>query len=238
MAAQAFSFFFKHVLQKPYQTPSFLYPARDAKLPVVMTVEDVIRILNAIDNVKHKMVLSLIYSTGLRLQEVVHLKLNHIDRQSMCIKVVAGKGKKDRFVALSDHILTALTKYYIQYKPVDFLFNGTKKGSPYSCRSVQHILENTLRKVNLSQKGYSIHTLRHSYIHNSLFVFYRYSLSRFARDATHLLENGADLPAIKRLMGHCNISQTIQYVHISTKHIRSVVNPYDIIFDKLLPEDN
>ena len=219
MAAQAFSFFFKHVLQKPYQTPSFLYPARDAKLPVVMSVEDVIRILNAVDNMKHKMVLSLIYSTGLRLQEVVNIKLNHIDSKAMCIKVVAGKGKKDRYVALSDHILTALRKYYVQYKPVDFLFNGNKKGSPYSCRSVQHILENTLRKVKLSQKGYSIHTLRHSY-------------------ATHLLENGADLPAIKQLMGHCNISQTMQYVHISTKHIRSVVNPYDIIFHQLLTEDN
>lgn len=184
-----------------------------------MSLEEVIRILNAIDNAKHKMVLSLIYSTGLRLQEVVNIKLNHIDSKAMCIKVVSGKGKKDRYVALSDHILIALRKYYTQYKPLDFLFNGPKKGSQYSCRSVQHILEKTLQKVNLSQKGYSIHTLRHSY-------------------ATHLLENGADLPAIKQLMGHCNISQTMQYVHISTKHIRSVVNPYDIIYNQLLPEDN
>ncbi len=219
MAAQAFSFFFKHVLQKPYQTPSFLYPARVAKLPTVMSMEDVVRILNAIDNVKHKIIISLIYSTGLRLKEVVNLKLTHIDSRAMCIKVVAGKGKKDRFVALSEQILPSLRKYYLQYKPVEYLFNGTKKGSPYSSRSVQHILKSTLCKIGLSKKGYSIHTLRHSY-------------------ATHLLENGADLPAIKQLMGHYNLAQTMQYVHVSTKHIQSVVNPYDIISHHLQSEDN
>jgi site-specific recombinase XerD len=214
MAAQSFSFFFKHVLQKPYQVPGFLFPARDAKLPVSMPVEDVIRILNSIDNVKHKMVISLIYSTGLRLQEVVHVKIEHIDSKAMCIKVIEGKGKKDRFVALSNNILIELREYYLKYKPAVYLFNGTKKGTTYSCRSVQHILEKTLHKINLQNKGYSIHTLRHSY-------------------ATHLLENGAGLPAIKQLMGHHHLSQTMQYVHISTKHIGSVVNPYDVIVQDL-----
>ncbi len=210
MAAQAFAFFFKHVLQKPYQVPGFLFPAREAKLPVCMPVQDVIAILNAIDNVKHKMIISLIYSTGLRLNEVAHLKIEDIDSKAMCIKVVEGKGKKDRFVALSNNILTALRAYYLKYKPVVYLFNGTQKGKPYTCRSVQHIIEKVLPKTNLQHKGYSIHTLRHSY-------------------ATHLLENGAGLPAIKQLMGHHHLSQTMQYVHISTKHINSVVNPYDVI---------
>ena len=214
MAAQAFAFFFKHVLQKPYQVPGFLFPARDAKLPVCMPVQDVITILNAIDNVKHKMIISLIYSTGLRLKEAVHLKIADIDSKAMCIKVVEGKGKKDRFVALSSNILIALRAYYLQYKPLIYLFNGTPKGKAYSCRSVQHILEKVLHKTNLLNKDYSIHTLRHSY-------------------ATHLLENGADLPAIKQLMGHHHLSQTMQYVHISTKHINNVVNPYDVIVQKL-----
>lgn len=214
MAAQAFSFFFKYVLQKPYQVPGFLFPARDAKLPVCMSVQDVITIVNAIDNVKHKMIICLIYSTGLRLNELVHIKIEHIDSKLMCIKVVEGKGKKDRFVALSNNILTELRAYFLLHQPLLYLFNGTKKGKPYSCRSVQHILEKTLRKTNLHNKGYSIHTLRHSY-------------------ATHLLENGADLPAIKQLMGHHHLSQTMQYVHISTKHINSVVNPFDVIFKNL-----
>lgn len=210
MAAQSFAFFFKHVLQRPYQVPSFLFPAREARLPVCMPVQDVITILNAIDNVKHKMIISLIYSTGLRLNEAVHLKIEDIDSKAMCIKVVEGKGKKDRFVALSHHILIDLRAYYLQYRPLVYLFNGTKKGTRYSCRSVQHILEKTLYRANLQDKGYSVHTLRHSY-------------------ATHLLENGAGLPAIKQLMGHHHLSQTMQYVHISTKHINSVVNPYDVI---------
>lgn len=153
MAAQSFAFFFKHVLQKPYQVPGFLFPARDAKLPVCMSVEDIITILNAIDNVKHKMIISLIYSTGLRLQEVVHVKIEHIDSKAMCIKVVEGKGKKDRFVALSNNILIQLRAYYLKYKPVVYLFNGTKKGKPYSCRSVQHILEKVLHTTKLLNKG-------------------------------------------------------------------------------------
>lgn len=214
MAAQAFSFFFKHVLQTPYQVPAFLFPAREDKLPVCMSVQDIIIVLNAVDNVKHKMILSLIYSTGLRLQELVSLKTENIDSKLMCIKVVEGKGKKDRFVALSANILTELRGYFRLYKPVLYLFNGTKKGTPYSCRSVQRILEKTLQKTNLTNKGYSIHTLRHSY-------------------ATHLLENGADLPAIKQLMGHHHLSQTMQYVHISTKHINTVTNPYDVIIKSL-----
>ncbi|MEO6733844.1 MAG: tyrosine-type recombinase/integrase [Ferruginibacter sp.] len=175
-----------------------------------MPVEDVIRVLNAIDNIKHKMIISLIYSTGLRLKEVVNVKIEHIDSKAMCIKVVEGKGKKDRFVALSDNILFALREYYLKYKPLVYLFNSREKSKPYSCRSVQQILEKILDKTGLQNKGYSIHTLRHSY-------------------ATHLLENGAGLPAIKQLMGHHHLSQTMQYVHISTKHIGSVVNPYDVI---------
>ena len=183
-----------------------------------MPVQDVVTILNAIDNVKHKMIISLIYSTGLRLKEAVHLKIAHIDSKVMCIKVVEGKGKKDRLVALSNNILIALRAYYLQYKPLVYLFNGTPKGKAYSCRSVQHILEKVLHKTNLQNKGYSIHTLRHSY-------------------ATHLLENGADLPAIKQLMGHHHLSQTMQYVHISTKHINSVVNPYDVIAPDIITQN-
>lgn len=214
MAAQSFAFFFKHVLQRPYQVPSFLFPAREAKLPVCMPVQDVVAILNAIDNAKHRMIISLIYSTGLRLNELVHLKIEHIDSQAMCIKVKEGKGKKDRFVALSNNILTDLRAYYIRYRPEVYLFNSRGKGMPYCCRNVQHILEKALLRTNLQGKGYSIHTLRHSY-------------------ATHLLENGAGLPAIKQLMGHHHLSQTMQYVHISTKHINSVVNPYDVIVQHL-----
>jgi len=210
MAAQSISFFFKQVAQKPYKIPGVLYPAHRQKLPAVMSAEEVLSIILAIRNVKHRMIISLLYSTGMRLSEVAHLKIADIDSKAMRIKVVEGKGKKDRYVPLSVHLLQELRVYYIQYKPVVYLFNGSKNGVRYSPRSIQHILQTMLIKLGLEGKNYSIHTLRHSF-------------------ATHLLDNGADLQAIQELMGHHHISQTVQYLHLSSKRLSNIVNPYDVL---------
>jgi len=210
MAAQAFSCFFRHVLNKPYQTPSILFPARCAKLPAVMSPQQIKATLDIIQNIKHRTLLLMLYSTGMRLSEIAALKIADIDSQQMRIKVVAGKGKKDRFTLLSQNMLYELRAYYLLYRPVNFLFNGSKKASKYSERSIQHIVSMALAKAGLNNKHFSVHTIRHSF-------------------ATHLLNNGADLPTIQALLGHANIAQTVQYLHLSTEHIKSVVNPLDVL---------
>jgi integrase/recombinase XerD len=210
LASQSFSFFFKHVLKKEYHSPKVLYGAHCHKLPAVMSAEEVLKIIIGIKNMKHRTLLSLVYSTGMRLQELCSLKIEHIDSKQMFIKIVSGKGKKDRLVPLSQAILTELRIYYRQYRPQTYLFNGSKNGKKYSPRTVQHILSKSLIELGLNNKDYSFHTLRHSF-------------------ATHLYDNGTDLLSIQHLMGHQHISQTIQYLHLSTKRLTSIVNPFDLL---------
>lgn len=212
MAANAFAFFFRQVLNQPYELPSILFQAHSAKLPAVMSPEEVKTIINSIDNIKHRTVLSLLYSTGMRLSEVASLKMADIDSKQMRIKVVSGKGQKDRFTILSEVMLLELRAYWLHYRPEVYLFNGPVKGKKYSERSIQHILSKTLIQVGLEAKHFTIHTFRHSF-------------------ATHLLNQGTDLITIKALLGHANIAQTMQYLHLSEKHIQNVVSPYDLLQD-------
>jgi len=212
MASQSFSFFFKHVLKKEYHSPKVLYGAHSHKLPAVMSADEVRKIIFGIKNTKHRTLLSLVYSTGMRLQEICNLKIEHIDSKQMIIRIVAGKGRKDRIVPLSYAILSELRIYFLQYRPQVYLFNGSKSGNKYSPRMAQHILSKTLIELGLHGKDYSFHTLRHSF-------------------ATHLYDNGTDLLTIQHLMGHQHISQTILYLHLSTKRLASVVNPFDLLLD-------
>jgi len=210
MASQSFSFFFKHVLKKEYHSPKVLYGAHCSKLPAVMSMEEVRQVILSLKNLKHRTLLSLVYSTGMRLQELCNLKIEHVDSKQMVIKIISGKGKKDRIVPLSPAILSELRIYYLQYKPKVYLFNGSKNGIRYSPRTVQHILSKVLIELGLNNKDYSFHTLRHCF-------------------GTHAYDNGADLLTIQHLMGHQHLSQTIQYLHLSTKRLSSVVNPFDVL---------
>jgi integrase/recombinase XerD len=132
MATQSFSFFFKHVLKKEYHSPKVLYGAHSSKLPAVMSMEEVSQVITSLKNLKHRTLLSLVYSTGMRLQELCNLKIEHVDSKQMIIKIVSGKGKKDRIVPLSPAILSQLRIYFLQYKPQVYLFNGSKNGIRYS----------------------------------------------------------------------------------------------------------
>ena len=214
MASQSISFFFKHVLKKEYHPPRIFNTAHCSKLPAVMSVDEVRNIILSIKNEKHRALLSLVYSTGMRLQELCNLKIEHIDSKQMVIKIVAGKGKKDRILPLSPLILTELRAYFKMFKPEIYLFNGFRKASKYSPRTVQHILSKTVVDLGLKNKNFSFHTLRHSF-------------------ATHLYDNGTDLITIQHLMGHGHISQTIQYLHLSTKRLASIVNPYDALINNI-----
>jgi integrase/recombinase XerD len=214
MAANSFSFFFKQVCNKPYKIPSILFAAHSNKLPAVMQVQEVYDVINAITNLKQKTLITLLYSTGMRLSEIANLKIEDIDSKLMRIKVVNGKGKKDRFVLLSQLVLDALRVYYLQYKPITYLFNGRTLGKRYAPRTIQHILQHALAKLSLQNKNYTVHTIRHSF-------------------ATHLVDNGADLQLIQELMGHSHLSQTTTYLHLSTKRMNQVVNPYDAMLAQI-----
>jgi integrase/recombinase XerD len=215
MASQSFGFFFKKVLGKPYRSHPVLFAAHQQKLPAVMTQEQMRKVLDTICNVKHRTLLSLMYSTGMRLSEIVNLKIEEVDSKQMLIRITAGKGNKDRYVPLSPMLLQELRLYFIQYRPERFLFNGAGKGRKYAPRTIQRIMQLTLMKAGLQNKNYSIHTIRHSF-------------------ATHLLDNGTDLQAIQQLMGHQHINPTVHYLHLSTKRLQNIVNPYDVLMQTQL----
>lgn len=179
-----------------------------------MKVQEVYDVIKALTNVKHKTLIILLYSTGMRLSEIANLKMVDIDSKLMRIKIVNGKGKKDRFVALSPSVLLYLRAYYLQFRPEIFLFNGAVKGKKYAMRTIQHILQHTLAKLGLDRKNYSVHTIRHSF-------------------ATHLIDNGADIQLIQELLGHHHLSQTTQYLHLSSKRINQTLNPFDAMMAQM-----
>lgn len=210
MAAQSIAFFFRYVLNRPYVVPSLIYPRKSAKLPAVMSAEEMKALINGVTNVKHRTIIMLLYSTGMRLAEICALKIADIDSKNMRIKVVQGKGAKDRFTLLSEQVLLVLRAYYIIYKPKEYLFNGYKPGKALSLRMVQHLVQKALLQMGLSNNDYSVHTIRHSF-------------------ATHLVDNGTDLHTVKELLGHSNLQTTAKYLHLSTGRIKGIVNPYDAL---------
>lgn len=182
-------------------------PKREKKLPNVLSKEEVKQLLEASTNMKHRVILSLIYSCGLRCGEVLKLRPVHIDSQRNVIFIQQAKGRKDRIVPLSPRILELLREYYRYYKPKVYLFEGQRPGEPYSDRSLQSVLKQSLAKTNI-QKPVTLHWLRHSY-------------------ATHLLESGTDLRYIQELLGHNSSKTTEIYTHVSTKSIQNIKSPFD-----------
>ena len=210
MAAQSISFFMRHVAKRPYVIPTVIYPRPSTKLPSVMSPEEIMKLIDSVQNIKHRTILVLLYSSGMRVSEIANCKIADIDSKNMRIKVVQGKGAKDRYTIMSQQVLMELRAYYLIYKPKDYLFNGYRPGSKYSVRSIQHLMQKTLIKVGLESKNYTIHTIRHSF-------------------ATHLLDNGTDLYTIKELLGHTNIQTTMQYMHLTARRVNEIINPYDAL---------
>lgn len=208
--AQACSFFFKHVLPSPFVLPSQFYPRKENKLPQVFSIEQVKQLLSVITNIKHRMIISLFYGSGLRMNELRNVRLCDIDSKAFQIKVVTGKGRKDRFTILPKHLLNDLRQYYLQYKPTVYLFEGQIKGKPLHERSIQHFVQLYVKKIGLQGQDYSAHTLRHSF-------------------ATHLLDGGTDLHTIKELLGHCNLDTTMIYLHLQQTKRAALVSPFDMV---------
>lgn len=205
----AIKLFFSSI-QHQKMNPDLLHrPKREKLLPNVLSKEEVKMILDAHYNIKHKTMLSLIYSCGLRCSELLALQPVHIDSKRGIILIKQAKGKKDRIVPLSLKILEQLRIYYKQYKPKVFLFEGQQAGFAYDERSLQLVLKQALYKSGIT-KPVTLHWLRHSY-------------------ATHLLESGTDLRYIQELLGHKSSKTTEIYTHVSTKSIQNIISPFDTL---------
>lgn len=186
---------------------------KERKLPNVLSFEKIARIFKVIENEKHKTILFLVYSAGLRVGEVVKLRLEDIDSKRMLIHVVQGKGKKDRYTLLSELALIQLRKYYKLYKPEKWLFPGQVANEYLSERTVQRIFKDACFSAKIN-KTVSVHSLRHSF-------------------ATHLLENGTDLRYIQELLGHSNTRTTEIYTHVTQKSLANIQSPLDKMFKNL-----
>lgn len=149
--AQSCSFFFKHVLPSPFVIPSQFYPRKENKLPRVFSVAEVKQLLTVIPNLKHRVMTGLFYGTGLRINELVHVKIDDIDSKSFQIKVT-GKGRKDRYTLLPKQLLEDLRKYYLQHKPQTYLFEGQTAGKPMHPRSIQHFIQRYITLIGLGER--------------------------------------------------------------------------------------
>ena len=202
----AIKFYYERVLGGIRKIYLIDRPREEMYLPEVLSEEEVKAILDATENLKHKAILMTKYSAGLRISEVINLKIKDIDSQRMQIRVEQGKGKKDRYTLLGKKTLEVLRKYFVEYKPKVFIFEGSDGGS-YSSRSIQKILKQAVIKVQI-KKRITVHSLRHSF-------------------ATHLLEAGTDLRYIQSLLGHSSSKTTELYTHITTKGFDQIVSPLD-----------
>ena len=210
MAAQSISFFFRHVLKKVYVIPTVIYPRKSSTLPPVMSPAEMKKLIDSVSNIKHRTIIMLLYSTGMQLSEIAKLKIADIDSKNMRIKIVQGKGAKDRFTILSKQVLLELRAYYVIYKPTEYLFNGYRPGKPMSARNIEHLVQKAIINIGLASKHYTVHTIRHSF-------------------ATHLVDNGADLHTVKELLGHTSLQTTMRYMHLTTARTKAIVNPYDAL---------
>ncbi|MCF7794426.1 MAG: site-specific integrase [Candidatus Cloacimonetes bacterium] len=206
-AISAIKFYFEKILRRETKKYYFEMPrSEERKLPVVLSKREVKKILDCTQNLKHKTILSTIYSAGLRLSEVVNLKIADIDSERKLIYVRGGKGKKDRITILADELLSLLRKYFRIYKPKVWLFENNSH-KQYSKHTIQTIFYRALNNTNIDKKA-SVHTLRHSF-------------------ATHLLEQGEDLRYIQKILGHKNVKTTEIYTHITKTGTSKVISPLD-----------
>jgi site-specific recombinase XerD len=183
-------------------------PKKKSLLPKVISKKDIAKLFAHVENLKHLIMLKLCYGTGLRVSEIVNLKIIDIDSSRMMVRIESAKGKKDRYVTLPTSILEELRNYYRIYRPKIYLFEG-QYGGQYSIRSVQAVFKNAMRKAKIN-KSVGIHGLRHSY-------------------ATHLLECGTDMLFIQKLLGHKDIKTTEIYAKVSNRQLGNVKSPLDTL---------
>jgi len=208
-AISALKFLYMRVLRRPLIVKELPRPKKERKFPMVLSKVEVKKLLDSVRNRKHKVIMMLAYSAGLRVSEVVKLRLEDIDAERMLIHVRGSKGRKDRYTLLSSVALKALRDYYRFYRPKKWLFPGKRKDRHISARTVQKVVTAAGKRAGIRKK-LTTHTLRHSF-------------------ATHLLENGTDLRYIQELLGHKSSKTTQIYTHVTRRDLVRIVSPLDRI---------
>ena len=202
----AIKFYFEKCLRQKREYYLIERPRKEKKLPNILSKNEIQLLFNSTYNLKHLTIIAVIYSCGLRVSELINIKINDIDNNRMVIHIKKAKGNKDRQVQLTNQLLELLRKYYKKYLPVNYLIVG-QNGGKYSTTSIQKIIKNSSFKAGINKKV-TPHTLRHSF-------------------ATHLLENGTDMRFIQKILGHSDIKTTQIYTHVSSSHLKNIQNPSD-----------
>ena len=208
----ALKFFYEQVLRQPRFFVELPRPKKPLQLPKVLGEQELRRLFAAARNLKHKAILFIAYSAGLRVSEVINLRLQDIDRERQQLFIHCSKGKKDRYVRLSPLVLDILEQYYrlSETKPKNYLFEGQEKGKPYTIRSAQQIFTNAKVSAGII-KSVTFHSLRHSF-------------------ATHLLEKGVDVVFIQDILGHFDIKTTQRYLHVRRDLLINIESPIDDLY--------
>ena len=201
-------FYFEIVMDMPSRMYTIERPRKETKLPKVLSAEEIKLLIENTNNIKHKCIVSLLYSAGLRRSELLNLKVNDIDSKRMLIFIGSSKGNKDRYTLLSEVTLAHLREYFKQWRPKEYLFEGIK-GNKYSPTSVANVVNKAALKAGI-RKRVTPHMLRHSF-------------------ATHLLENNTDLRYIQTLLGHSSSTTTEIYTQVATKNLQNIKSPLDYI---------
>jgi site-specific recombinase XerD len=202
----AIKFYFAKVLHRDRFFLDIPRPKKQKILPKALSLHDVKLLLENTNNLKHNTMLKLCYGMGLRVSEIINLRITDIDSKQMQVFLERAKGKKDRYANLPESILDQLRNYYLTYKPKEYLFEG-QYGGQYSSRSVQQVFKDSMERAKIN-KRLGIHSLRHSF-------------------ATHLLENGTDVRFIQELLGHSDIRTTLLYTAVTDNNIRKIKSPLD-----------
>ena len=203
---------FREVLEQPWSFRKFPRPKKERTLPELLSKSDVKRLKASCTHFKHKAILITLYATGMRAGELCNLQLAHIDGERCQIKIVKGKGGKDRMIDVPMELIEYLRLYYQQYKPVQYLFNGRRRGEPLSVSSLRWPIREARRKLGMIKKC-SPHTLRHCY-------------------ATHHLESGTDLVYLQKNLGHKHLRTTARYIHLCKERYQHIHHPIvDMIWD-------
>ena len=203
----ALKFLYRTTLKREWAVENIRYPRAKRKLPVVLDLSEVESLFAVTPNLKHKVILMITYSSGLRASETARLKITDIDSKRMMVRIGQGKGGKDRYSILSQTTLEHLRQYWRKYHPTEWLFNGARKNAPLSTNSIQQLFYKAKKRAGITKPA-SVHTLRHSF-------------------ATHLIEAGTSLHHVQLLLGHRSPTTTTVYLHVSRLNLAQVISPLD-----------